>query len=367
MVKFLLSKYMEDSCTNDELNTIIEWFKHSAGTSEGRDILFRLLDEMPQDSAEKEEDRLDRILETIRHRIDMKQSEEQVEQAGNEAARVGHRKHVIGILSKIAAAIFIPVFLFGLYTSAKYLSDSGEMSEASTTYYEVYSAADAITKVELADGTTVWLNHKSRLRYPARFEGDNRNVELTGEGYFDVVHNPDRPFIVSTETMDVIAHGTEFNVCAYPDDDRIEAMLVYGSIEIQRSVSGSKGREVASLKPSERIVYDKLSDEITSHLVDDDRYYSWKYGKLVFENEPMDEVVKKLSRWFNVDITIEDPELNELTYTATFIDETLTQVMELLALATPIKYSITAREKSADDTFSKRRVVMTAKTKSIIK
>jgi ferric-dicitrate binding protein FerR (iron transport regulator) len=175
------------------------------------------------------------------------------------------------------------------------------------------------------------------------------------------------PFIVSTETIDVIAHGTEFNVCAYPDDDRIEAMLVYGSIEIQRLDAEARGRKGVYLRTNERVIYDRLNNEMTSHMVEDDRYYAWKNGKLVLENEPMDEVVKKLSRWFNVDIEIKDPILNDLTYTATFVDEKLSQVMELLAIATPLNYSITNREKSDDETYSKRKVVLTSNTKQYVR
>jgi transmembrane sensor len=363
----LLNQYFQNSCTEDELNTIIEWFKHSAGTSEGRDILFRLLDRIPEDSGGKEDDRMDRILEIIHQRIDLKKSEKLIEQTGNEAVRASRRKHFIGILSKVAAAILIPVFLFGLYTSARYLSYSDEMIAASMTYYEVSSSADAITKVDLSDSTVVWLNHKSKLRYPARFEGDCRSVELTGEGYFDVAHNPDIPFVVRTGMMDVIARGTEFNVCAYPDDDKIETTLVEGMIEFEEAINRTKGQKVVSLRPSERLIYNRKDNEWISHMVEDDRYYAWKNGKLVFENETMEEVVKKLSRWFNVDIEIKDPALNDLTYTATFIDETLPQVMELLAIATPIKYSISNRVKSDDDTFSKRKVVMSARTRRSIK
>ena len=87
----------------------------------------------------------------------------------------------------------------------------------------------------------------------------------------------------------------------------------------------------------------------------DDRYFSWKDGKLVFKKEPMGEVVKKLSRWFNVDIQIKDPELLELTYTATFVHETLPQVMELLTLVSPVSYSISNRKEISDGTIYKKK------------
>ncbi len=356
----LIKKYLRNGCTEDELRAVIEWFKFSADTSEGRDVLLQLWDQISEDADNREDDIRDRILDKIHHRINLKQADELIALSGNDVISFRRRKQIPGVLSKIAAMICIPVFLFGLYTSWRYLSVGSETIAESKVLYEVRSSADAITKVELADGTVVWLNHKSRLRYPARFDSDIRKVELSGEGYFDVAHNPDVPFVINAGMINIIAHGTEFNVCSYPDDDKTEATLVEGEIEIESSVDGSSRTESLALHPSERAVYDRNNRTVASHMIVDDRYYAWKNGRLVFKNEPMGDVIKKLSRWFNVDIEIKDPSLYDLTYTATFVNETLPQVMELLAIATPIHYSISSRGKLDNDTYTKRKVVLTA-------
>ncbi len=162
-------------------------------------------------------------------------------------------------------------------------------------------------------------------------------VELTGEGYFEVTHNPKIPFIVKAGEIEIKALGTTFNVMAYPDEDRIETSLINGSVELQRTDPDGKVISLLKMKPTDLAIFQKSNNEISTHTINDDRYFSWKDGKLVFNKEPIGEVVKKLSRWFNVDIQIKDPELLELTYTATFVNETLPQVMELLTMVSPVR------------------------------
>jgi ferric-dicitrate binding protein FerR (iron transport regulator) len=117
------------------------------------------------------------------------------------------------------------------------------------------------------------------------------------------------------------------------------------------------------LKPSDLAIYQRRDKEINIRTIDDERYYSWKDGKLIFKKEPLGEVVKKLNRWFNVDIQIKDPELLDLTYTGTFVNETLSQVMELIALISPISYSISDRKEISSGTFSKRKIILSHRKK----
>jgi ferric-dicitrate binding protein FerR (iron transport regulator) len=263
---------------------------------------------------------------------------------------------------RIAAILLFPVGL-GLFISLKYHSAMHSHISVNLAYNEVFSSADAITKVNLPDGSNVWLNHNSSLKYPAMFQGDFRTVELTGEGYFEVAHNPEIPFIVKAGEIQIMALGTAFNIMAYPDEDRIETSLISGSVELQRLETGGHIISLLKMRPTDLTVFQKSKNEISTHTINDDRYFSWKNGKLMFNKEPLGEVIKKLSRWFNVDIHIKDPELLDLTYTATFVHETLPQVMELLKLVTPIEYSISNREETNDGTFTKRQIILSYRKK----
>ena len=252
----------------------------------------------------------------------------------------------------------LPLLCFGLYMSFKYQSGRPGQTLVSQSYNEVFSSVDAITKITLPDGSNVWLNHSSSLKYPSLFQDNTRHVELKGEGYFEVVANAKKPFIVTSGEIQIKALGTAFNIMAYPDEDKIETSLIKGKVELQRKEPDGEVITLLKMKPTDLAVFQKNNKKISIRTINDDRYFSWKDGKLVFEKEPMGDVVKKLSRWFNVDIQIKDPALHELTYTATFVHETLPQVMELISLVSPVSYSITERKEISPGTFTKRKIIL---------
>ena len=240
----------------------------------------------------------------------------------------------------------------------KYYSKTAQQVSVSQTYNEVFSSVDAITKVTLPDGSNVWLNHSSSLRYPAVFTGKCREVQLNGEGYFEVAHNPILPFIVNTGEIQIVALGTTFNVMAYSSEYKIETSLINGNVELRKSLPDGKTETLYKMRPTDFAIYNKDKGEIITKTIVDERYFSWKEGKLIFTAEPMEEVIKKLNRWFNVEIQIKDKEIMNLTLTATFANETLSQVMELLAIVSHIKYNISDRKLNSDGTFTRKQIII---------
>jgi len=267
------------------------------------------------------------------------------------------------LLNRAAAILLLPILSYGLIMTFKYNSTKHSQVAVNHAFNEVISSIDAISKVTLPDGSIVWLNHNSSLRYPAVFNGKNRIVELIGEGYFEVVHNSKIPFIVNAKGIQIKAIGTTFNIMAYPDEDRVETSLINGLVELQRTETNGKLIPLVKMRPTELAIFQKGNNEISIRTINDDRYFSWKDGKLVFNKESIGEVIKKLSRWYNVDIQLKDPELLELTYTGTFTQETLVQVMELLAMVSPINYTISDRQLIGPGTFSKRKITLSYRNK----
>lgn len=357
MDKELLKKYFNNSCTDEELAAVMDWFRSSAANHEGKVLLFRVWEELSEEG-DFSGVNFDLILDKIHHQVNLDQSTLLLEKADQDVIRYKTRKRLVTVLLNTAALIILPVIGFSLYISHKYQNLKKEQISVSQAYNEILSSEDAITKVTLPDGSNVWLNHSSSLKYPSVFRGDFRTVELKGEGYFEVAHNPEVPFIVNAGDIRVKAVGTVFNIMAYPDEDRIETSLIDGKVELQRAASDGSMVSLLKMKPTDLAIFQKSNSTISTRTIIDDRYFSWKNGKLVFNKEPISEVVKKLSRWFNVDIQIEDPELLDLTYTATFVHETLPQVMELLAMVSPVTYSISDREKTESGTFTKRQIVL---------
>jgi len=153
----------------------------------------------------------------------------------------------------------------------------------------------------LTDGTRVWLNAASSLRYPTTFVGNERKVEMTGEGYFEVAHNAQSPFKVSVNNVEIQVLGTTFNINAYMDEAGIKTTLLEGSVRV---LSGDKKVIIA---PGEQANINKNSDNIfISKNVDIEGVVAWKNGIFYFENMPFDEMMRHLSRWYNLEVEYEN-------------------------------------------------------------
>ena len=161
-------------------------------------------------------------------------------------------------------------------------------------------------------------------------------ITLSGEGYFDVKKDQNRPFIVKTASSEIKVFGTRFNVYAYEDETETEATLEEGKISF--NIAG-KSNSVA-VNPGQRIVYNKQSGEISVKHVDTDLYTSWKENKLRFANAPFGDVVKKLERWYDVKIILDKGLKNSERYTMTIKTESLREVLNRLKITTPMSYKI---------------------------
>ena len=155
----------------------------------------------------------------------------------------------------------------------------------------------------LSDGTRVWLNAETELRYPVQFNGKERVVYLKGEAYFEVSKNKEKPFLVQVDDMSVKVYGTAFNVNTY---NKIETVLVTGSVGMNQG-----GKEVL-LKPNQKGVFDQVSGKITVEDVDVLAYVSWKNGDFIFRNESLNSIMDKLSRWYGLEVLYQDAGLQDV-------------------------------------------------------
>ncbi|HAX93106.1 MAG TPA: hypothetical protein DCY25_04010 [Bacteroidales bacterium] len=355
MKRELLDKYLNNRCSENELKQVLEWFENPDNQEEAREFFRMYWDNLKEDSSSSETDH-NAILDEIHHRINLQKSENSPTR-GVTLIKSSRWDLYLRHFRNAAAILLIPVLGLTFYYFSKYHSSRSEESISGISYNEVFSSVDAITKVLLPDSSVVWLNHSSSLRYPVEFDRKDRNVELIGEGYFEVASNPDKPFVVKVDNINVVAVGTTFNVMAYPEENKIETSLIEGRVEFHLT-SGKKSSTVMEMKPEDLIIYTRDNGEVTRLTIKDDRYFAWKDGKLVFTAEPMSEVVKKLNRWFNADIEILDQRVEGLTLTATFINESLPQVLDLIAMVSPVKYTVSERDSTSDGTYTRREVTL---------
>ena len=193
--------------------------------------------------------------------------------------------------------------------------------------------------IVLPDGSEVILNSASTLRTPARFENGKRVVELEGEGYFKVESNPDWPMYVRTSRgVTVKVTGTEFNLSTYSDDAALKLTLVRGKV----SLLDEKSETEVVVREKEEVVVGARAqlEKPTRKTADMKLNTSWKDGYLVFDNTPIREVIKKMERWYGVDITVADARVMNNTFTASFRSESLQQVLTLLDITCSIKSKI---------------------------
>ena len=360
MTKELLYKYINNECTPEELDAVLKWFEKESDKIESRALLKQLWYDFGKNkSLLKETAPVDyeRILDKVHHNLNISLMSKQDIPT---RMREKHRKRILQFMTRAAAVLFIPVFLFALFLYQEGYHGSG-LNGDKPVYSEVFSPKGSITVMDLPDGTKVWLNHGSHLGFPQRFTGKVRKVELRGEGYFQVAHNPKKPFIVQTEKLQVMALGTEFNVSAYPEDKAITTVLLKGKVQLRHVNAEGKIHPLLEMKPDQLSIFYKKQKKLICRTENTDKYISWKDGRLVFCNDPLNQIAKRLSRWYNVDIILKDPQLSQYTYTATFVDETLPQVLALMKLATPINYRIYPRVKQKDGSFSSLKVVITMK------
>lgn len=265
-------------------------------------------------------------------------------------------------LKQVAAVLFLSVLFSGLYSYFIQNNEPHKVVEQ-TVYQEIEAAYGTKTKVLLDDGTNVWLNSGSILRFPSSFKNKSeRRVEIEGEGYFDVTRNDEKPFIVNTSKLDVKVYGTQFNICAYNDYEEMTVALVEGKVSLLKKY-GEETKELIVLNPNEVVEYNsakkKLYHSATNNYMD--KYTSWKDGQIVLFNDPINRVVKIMEKWYNIDINISSEQLNNYRFTATFIDESLEQVLNLLCLSSNMQYKITPAKKLNDNSYSKRVVELTTK------
>lgn len=188
------------------------------------------------------------------------------------------------------------------------------------------------TRLTLSDNSIIWLNSGSRLVYPAVFDADKREVYLEGEAMFDLNHQADRPFYVITRDLEVKVLGTVFNLSAYSDDKTVNAVLESGSVELRYNGNPILGKAKERMVPGMMAVLNPENKTIEQTKVNTADYTSWKDGYLVLEKNTLESIAKRLSRYYNVTITFENPELAGETFSG-YLDlrNSAIQVFEVIS------------------------------------
>ncbi len=234
---------------------------------------------------------------------------------------------VIDKLGKAAAVLFIPLLAAVLF----YFTNqpvSHEMLTLSTEKGE-------ISNVILPDGSKVWLNVDSRLRYPVSYGIKSRNLDLEGEAYFEVAKNEEIPFEVTSGNLTTKALGTHFVISAYPESSVIKSSLIEGSVE----VSIENNQKI--LKPGQQMSLNKVNRKSVVQSFDEEYELGWKSNQLVFRLTPFGDVISRLEKWYDINIEYDPDLFKSETLTVGFEKhETLEQVLRVFSKANGFSYTV---------------------------
>ena len=263
------------------------------------------------------------------------------------------------------AAVLVLVLLTALGIT---LVIHSSKDKAENKFSEYIVPLGSRSQIILPDGSSVWLNAGSRLRYAQNFNKFNRNVFLDGEGFFDVAKNKELPFNVKIGHITIKVVGTAFNVKAYAEDNYMETTVERGVVKVFNNYGKLKGSEEITLYPKQKIRIDKNIDskipdtnslsssrtkpesvsarkailpkvEIEQN-VNTEIYTSWKDKRWIIQSEPLESLAVKISRRYNVSVIFKSDELKKYIFSGILQNETLEQVLELIKLTAPIRYTI---------------------------
>ena len=262
------------------------------------------------------------------------------------------------------AAFIVITLLISFYFFKPYKA----LTKSQMPVYNEYSVPyGSKSKISLSDGTKIWLNSGSKIRYPSDFNQTNRIVYLEGEAFFHVAKNQKIPFYVKTGNINIKVYGTQFNVKSFKEEDNIETILISGSVDIEKTDNEGRVIENIEMKPNQIVTYSKNRGKFTlitnkvprtekklikrqpnaphvtiEPVIDQDieMAVSWKQNKLTFKSVDIDKLILKLQRWYNVEITLKNNKLKNSRFSGTFDNETIEQALDALKLTTPFSYTI---------------------------
>ncbi len=253
----------------------------------------------------------------------------------------------IYLVASVAAACLI-FFLAGLlinnpFGNKKELTAENDISEH-VTIHKFFTEKGVKGFVILPDSTKVWLNSCTELTYPVKFNGTRREISMSGEAYFEVAKDSLHPMIINTENnVSIEVLGTSFNLKSYKEDGRVETTLYSGSVRMHYEADGEK--KTVLMEPDEKVVYElpttaKRMNAVPQKLQKPQLESAWKEGRLIFDQTPVEEVLKMIERWHGTRFIVKNDKIYKYVLSADFESESLVQIMEIIKIIIPIDYKI---------------------------
>ena len=303
----IIVKYLTGETSEKEEQRLHDWLKEAPSHKEVFSEYKKVWDNMDKVKGQTT-DIIDQEWKIFESRIDSIESNKKSENI--KSASSGFN------FMRIAASIALIIFAgIGIFVVTNVLNK------------EKIASGTEIQEIELSDGSEVTLNRNTVIKYSQKFK-ERRMVYLEGEAFFDIKHNPDKPFIVNTNEIQVEVIGTRFTVNAYPEKNNIEVVVSSGKVAVSSERSGS---EQLYLTEGEKAVYHKNNNALQKSTKLDQNYLAWKTKILTFENQRLSEVIKTLNSVYSINIQLMNAELKDCTITTTFNQQSIEAVLNVIS------------------------------------
>ena len=310
----LLLRYYEGETTEDETALVEEWLEAS--------------EENRRTARQVQTLGLAADMAQISSRLDVKKALEDVHRKMKQK-KVNRYRVLFRGMQRAAAILFIPLMVS--WSILYWDKDKEEIH-----MMEVRTNPGMTTSVELPDGTEVVLNSSSSLRYPSRFADDKREVKLVSEAFFSVAKD-EKKFIVGTlNNSKIVVHGTEFNVEAYKGSRTVQTTLVSGKVSFSYVNNGRRNNVM--MIPGQKVIYAIVREKVVVKEVNVDVETCWKDGRLIFRNTPFEDILKSLSKRYNVEFILKKASLKQNSFTATFTKQRLERILEHFRISSNIHF-----------------------------
>ncbi|TKG94251.1 DUF4974 domain-containing protein [Puteibacter caeruleilacunae] len=323
-----LIHYIKGRLSDDERQQVHKWLKES---EENKKELIRLKNVWSLSSYQKKIES-DKTLKAWEH----------LNKEMGSKAKV--RRLTPGHVLQYAASV-IAIFALGALFQYYIIGKQFETVGLADLYTTVEAPFGQTAKATLPDGTEVYLNSGTTIKYANQFIGDERRVEISGEAYFDVASDKERFFIVDANDLQMKVYGTEFNVHAYPDEKIMHTTLIEGSLGLE----STSGNELVRLKPGQDAAFDKESRRLNVKNVNLDLYTSWKDGVITFRNESLKTIVTIMERWYDVEVIFNDKNLGDEVYSGTILkNRSATDMFDIMGVVVGFKYELQTKFNEQD-------------------